>query len=161
MTRVGEGVGQIYVQRHYPPESDRQMHELIDNILAALKEKIETNTWMDAPTKARAVEKLATFDPRIGHPVKYIDYSSLAVKRDDLLGNAIRSDNFQWKLLLSRYHQAGRPRPVGHAAADQQRLLRPDAEPDHLPGRDPAAALFRSQRRSRFKLRQHRRDDRT
>jgi len=100
---LGEGVGQIYVRRHYPPESDRQMHELIDNILAALKEKIETNTWMDAPTKARAIEKLATFDPRIGHPVKYIDYSSLAVKRDDLLGNAIRSDDFQWKLLLSRY----------------------------------------------------------
>ena len=100
---LGEGVGQIYVQRHYPPESDRQMHELIDNILAALKEKIETNDWMDAPTRKRALEKLATFDPRIGHPVKYIDYSSLEVKRDDLLGNAIRSDDFDWKLLLSRF----------------------------------------------------------
>ena len=104
---LGEGVGQIYVQRHYPPESDRQMGELIANIRAALKEKIETNSWMDAPTKARALEKLATFDPRIGHPAKYIDYSSLAVKRDDLLGNAIRSADFDWKLLLSRF-----PKPV-------------------------------------------------
>jgi endothelin-converting enzyme/putative endopeptidase len=100
---LGEAVGQIYVQRHYPPESDRQMHELIDNILAALKEKIEGNSWMDAPTKQRAVEKLATFDPRIGHPVKYIDYSSLVVDRGDLLGNAIRSEDFDWKLLLSRF----------------------------------------------------------
>jgi endothelin-converting enzyme/putative endopeptidase len=100
---LGEGVGQIYVQRHYPPESDRQMHELIDNILAALKEKISNNSWMDAPTKARALGKLATFDPRIGHPVKYIDYSSLAVNRGDLLGNAVRSDEFEWNLLLSRY----------------------------------------------------------
>jgi endothelin-converting enzyme/putative endopeptidase len=76
---LGEGVGQIYVQRHYPPESDRQMHELIDNIRAALKDKIQNNNWMDAPTKAKALDKLATFDPRIGHPPKYIDYSSLVV----------------------------------------------------------------------------------
>ena len=104
---LGEGVGQIYVQRHYPPESDRQMKELIGNILAALKEKIETNGWMDSPTRAKALEKLGTFDPRIGHPAKYIDYSSLEVKPGDLLGNAIRANDFDWKLLLSRY-----PRPV-------------------------------------------------
>jgi len=110
---LGEGVGQIYVQRHYPPESDRQMHELIDNILAALKEKIQNASWMDAPTRARALDKLATFDPRIGHPVKYIDYSSLVVKRGDLLGNAIRSDEFDWNLLLSRY-----PKPVDRTLWD-------------------------------------------
>ena len=110
---LGEGVGQFYIQRHYPPESDRQMHELIDNILAALKDKISNNNWMDAPTKARALEKLATFDPRIGHPPKYIDYSSLEVKRGDLLGNAIRSDEFGWNLLLSRY-----PKPVDRTLWD-------------------------------------------
>jgi endothelin-converting enzyme/putative endopeptidase len=110
---LGEGVGQIYVQRHYPPESDRQMHELIDNILAALKDKIQNAAWMDAPTKARALQKLATFDPRIGHPVKYIDYSSLAVTRGDLLGNAIRSDDFDWKLMLSRF-----PKPVDRTLWD-------------------------------------------
>ena len=110
---LGEGVGQIYVQRHYPPESERQMHELIDNILAALKEKIQNSSWMDAPTKARALEKLATFDPRIGHPPKYIDYSSLKVSRGDLLSNAIRSDDFDWKLLLSRF-----PKPVDRSLWD-------------------------------------------
>jgi endothelin-converting enzyme/putative endopeptidase len=110
---LGEGVGQIYVQRHYPPESDRQMHELINNILAALRDKIENAAWMDAPTKKRALQKLESFDPRIGHPPKYIDYSSLLVKRDDLLGNAIRSDDFQWKLLLSRY-----PKPVDRSLWD-------------------------------------------
>ena len=104
---LGEGVGQIYVQRHFPAESERQMHELIGNILAALKDKIQGNSWMDAATKKRALEKLATFDPRIGHPVKYIDYSSLDVKRDDLFGNALRADKFQWDLLLSRF-----PKPV-------------------------------------------------
>jgi endothelin-converting enzyme/putative endopeptidase len=100
---LGEAVGQIYVQRHYPPESDRQMGELIANIRDALGEKIRTNNWMDAPTKKEALAKLASFDPRTGHPVKYIDYSSLEVKRDDLLGNTMRSDKFDWDLLLSRY----------------------------------------------------------
>jgi endothelin-converting enzyme/putative endopeptidase len=99
---LGEAVGQIYVQRHYPPESDRQMGELIANIRAALQEKIETNNWMDAATKKEALAKLAAFDPRTGHPAKYIDYSSLKVDRADLLGNVIRSGQFDWDLLLTR-----------------------------------------------------------
>jgi endothelin-converting enzyme/putative endopeptidase len=104
---LGEAVGQIYVKRHYPPESDRQMGELIANIRAALQEKIETNDWMDEATRKEAIAKLAQFDPRTGHPSKYIDYSSLKVDRSDLLGNVMRSDDFDWGLLLSR-----RPNPV-------------------------------------------------
>ena len=99
---LGEAVGQIYVERHYPAESDRQMGELIANIRAALQEKIETNSWMDEPTKKEALAKLAAFDPRTGHPAKYIDYSSLKVDRSDLLGNVMRSNQFDWDLLLTR-----------------------------------------------------------
>ena len=99
---LGEAVGQIYVQRHYPPEASRQMGELIDNFRAALAEKIETNSWMDAATKKEALAKLATFDPRTGHPEKYIDYSTLKVDRGDLFGNALRSVQFEWNLLLER-----------------------------------------------------------
>jgi endothelin-converting enzyme/putative endopeptidase len=99
---LGEAVGQIYVQRHYPPEASRQMGELIDNFRAALQEKIETNSWMDAATKKEAVAKLATFDPRTGHPVRYIDYSTLKVDRGDLFGNVLRTEQFDWNLLLER-----------------------------------------------------------
>jgi endothelin-converting enzyme/putative endopeptidase len=99
---LGEAVGQIYVQRHYPSESDRQMGELISNIRAALQEKIETNDWMDEPTRKEALAKLAAFDPRTGHPAKYIDYSTLKVDRSDLLGNVMRSNQFDWDLLLTR-----------------------------------------------------------
>ena len=99
---LGEAVGQIYVQRHYPPESSRQMAELIDNFRASLKDKIETSDWMDEATKKEALAKLATFDPRTGHPVKYIDYSTLKVDRGDLFGNALRSTQFDWDLELSR-----------------------------------------------------------
>ena len=99
---LGEGVGQIYVQRHYPPEASRQMGELIDNFRSALAEKIQNNSWMDAATKKEALAKLATFDPRTGHPIKYIDYSTLKVDRSDLLGNVMRSKKFDWDLEVER-----------------------------------------------------------
>ena len=102
-TALGEGLGQIYVQRHYPAESNRQMGELIANIRAALKDKIDNSGWMDAATKREALAKLTAFDPRTGHPIKYIDYSSMEVKRGDLLGNALRAQDFDWKLQLSRF----------------------------------------------------------
>jgi endothelin-converting enzyme/putative endopeptidase len=99
---LGEAVGSIYVQRHYPAESDRQMGELIANLRAGLEARIAASPWMDDATKTQARAKLAAFDPRIGHPGKYIDYSALKVDRGDLLGNAVRSEDFEWKLQLSR-----------------------------------------------------------
>ncbi len=104
---LGEAVGQIYVQRHYPPASDAQMGELIDNLRGALGERIAKNGWMDDATRKEALAKLASFDPRVGHPKKYIDYSSLVVTRGDLLGNAVAAQNFEWQLQLSRL-----PKPV-------------------------------------------------
>ena len=100
---LGEGVGQFYVQRHYPPESSQVMGELIVNFRAALQEMIETSDWMDEPTKREALAKLASFDPRTGHPEKYIDYSSLEVRRGDLLGNALRAAKFDWELQTDRW----------------------------------------------------------
>jgi putative endopeptidase len=104
---LGEAVGQVYTERYYPPSSDAKMGELIANLRASLEERIKTNTWMDEPTRTQALAKLAAFDPRIGHPVKWIDYSSIKVDRGDLLGNALRARKFQWDLQLSRL-----PKPV-------------------------------------------------
>ncbi|WEJ98096.1 MAG: M13 family metallopeptidase [Candidatus Sphingomonas phytovorans] len=99
---LGEAVGQIYVARHFPPESEAKMAELIVNLRAALEERLKGSAWMDDATKKAAVAKLTAFEPRIGHPVHYIDYASLKVDRGDLLGNAIRSSEFDWNLQLSR-----------------------------------------------------------
>ena len=104
---LGEAVGEIYVKRHYPAESERQMTELIANLREAYGERIRSNSWMDEQTRAAALEKLAAFEPRIGHPVKYINYSSLKVVRGDPLGNAVRAGEFAWNLELSRF-----PKPV-------------------------------------------------
>lgn len=100
---MGEAVGEIYVKDHYPAESERQMTELIGNLRDSYHDKIMAAAWMDEPTRKEALAKLAAFDPRIGHPTKYIDYSSLAVKRGDVLGNAIRAQDFDWKLKLTRF----------------------------------------------------------
>ncbi|PMU31785.1 endothelin-converting protein, partial [Pseudomonas sp. FW305-47B] len=78
------------------------MGELIGDLRGALGERLQANSWMDAKTKAAALAKLDKFDPRIGHPVKYIDYASLKVDRGDLLGNAMRSGEFQHQLDLDR-----------------------------------------------------------
>ena len=99
---LGEAIGRIYVERHYPPESNRQMAELIANLRAALDARITASPWMDDATKQQARAKLTAFDPRIGHPEKWIDYSSLRVDRDDVLGNAVRAGEFGWKLQLER-----------------------------------------------------------
>ncbi len=104
---LGEAVGQIYVQRHYPAASDQQMGELVRNIRGALGDLIARNAWMDAATKKEAQAKLASFDPRVGHPAHYINYSSLKVVRGAPLANAVASDAFDWKLQLSRL-----PRPI-------------------------------------------------
>lgn len=99
---LGEAVGQIYVQRHFPATSKAQMGELIADLRAALDERLKANSWMDAATKEKALAKLAAFDPRIGHPDKYVDYSSMRVDRADLLGNAQRAAQFEYDLQLSR-----------------------------------------------------------
>ena len=107
---LGESVGAIYVKRYFPPAAENQMAELIENLRAAYQQRISGSTWMDAATKKAALVKLAAFEPRIGHPVKYIDYSTLQMDPNDLLGNAVRSDEFQHQLELRRF-----PKPVDRA----------------------------------------------
>jgi endothelin-converting enzyme/putative endopeptidase len=104
---LGEAIGRIYVERHYPAESNRQMSELIANLRAGLEARIAASMWMDEPTKQQARAKLAAFDPRIGHPSKWIDYTPLRIDRKDLLGNTVRAGEFAWRLQLERL-----PKPV-------------------------------------------------
>jgi len=110
---LGEAVGELYAQHHWTADTDKQMTELIGDLRAAYKEKIDNAAWMDEPTRKEALAKLASFDPRIGHPAKYIDYSAMTVSRTDPLGNAIAADDFQWKLELSRL-----PKPVDRGLWD-------------------------------------------
>ena len=99
---LGEAVGQIYVQRHFPPEAKAQMLELVENLRTAYGQRIDASTWMSAETKVVAREKLATFRPKIGYPDRWRDYSALEVRGGDAYGNAKRFQVFDWNFDLAR-----------------------------------------------------------
>ncbi len=80
--RLGEALGRKYVERYFPPAAKARVQELVRNELSAMKEILEGLTWMGPQTKQRALEKLATFNPKIGYPDKWKDYSSVKIRRD-------------------------------------------------------------------------------
>jgi predicted metalloendopeptidase len=91
---LGEVVGKVYVQNYFPAERKKQVEEMVHNFLLAYKERIETLDWMSPDTKKQAQAKLAKISVKVGYPDKWRDYSSLAVKRDDLVGNVMRAREF-------------------------------------------------------------------
>ena len=95
---AGEAMGQLYVKVAFPPESKAKMEALIGNLSAALKVRIENLEWMSPETKAKALEKWATFQPRVGYPDKWRDWSGLSTDRDSYLGNvrAATAFNYRW-----------------------------------------------------------------
>jgi putative endopeptidase len=92
---VGEALGRLYVERYFPTSSKARMDELVRYLIAAYRQEIQRLDWMSDATKVRALEKLAAFNPKIGYPVRWRDYSALEVRADDLAGNARRSASFQ------------------------------------------------------------------
>jgi len=86
-TALGEAVGQIYVQRHFPPDAKAQMLALVENLRRAYGERIDQLSWMSPETKVVAREKLAAFHPKIGYPDRWKDYSTLEVRAGDAFGN--------------------------------------------------------------------------
>ena len=139
---LGEAVGQVYVQQHWPAATASKADELVGDVRAAYADKIAHAAWMDDATRKAALLKLGTFDPRIGHPAKWIDYSTLKITRTDPLANELETERFGWRLELARFPPPGRSRAVADDAADGERLLRSDHESDHGARRDPAAALL-------------------
>lgn len=92
---VGEALGQIYVQRHFPPENKARMVTLVDNLIAAYSDAIDDLEWMTDETKRAAHEKLKTFRPKIGYPDKWLDYSELRLTPGELVENVLASNKFE------------------------------------------------------------------
>ncbi|MYN27051.1 M13 family metallopeptidase [Duganella levis] len=94
---LGEALGKLYVEQHFPAERKARMEQLVKNLLAAFKESINTLDWMSPETKVQAQAKLAKFTTKIGYPNKWRDYSKLTVVKDDLAGNVRRSHVFEYE----------------------------------------------------------------
>ncbi|MBX3692452.1 M13-type metalloendopeptidase [Dokdonella sp.] len=91
---IGMALGQLYVVDNFPPEAKERARVLVDNVQAALKARIEKLDWMGEATKAKALEKWASFLPKIGYPDKWRDWSGLELKRDDHFGNILATLKF-------------------------------------------------------------------
>jgi putative endopeptidase len=91
---MGEAIGRIYVEQHFPPAAKARMVELVENLIEAYRRSIRSLDWMSSETKAKALEKLEKFTPKIGYPDKWRDYSALKIESDDLMGNLARIARF-------------------------------------------------------------------
>jgi putative endopeptidase len=99
---IGEGVGELYVAKFFPPDYKAKMDELVGNLRAAMGQRLTTLSWMDDATRAEAQKKLATFDPRVGYPVKWRDYSAYEVAPDKLFENVRNGRKFEWNRQVAR-----------------------------------------------------------
>jgi putative endopeptidase len=99
---LGDAIGRTYVAEYFPADSKVKMEKLVGNLLAAMKIRIDKLDWMSPETKKEAQAKLASFKVKIGFPAKWRDYSALAIKDGDLVGNVERSGRFQWEYDLAR-----------------------------------------------------------
>jgi len=84
---LGEAVGQLYVEKHFPPQAKKRMEQLVANLIEAYRVDISALDWMSAETKVKALEKLDKFTPKIGYPDKWKDYSTLQITAGDLIAN--------------------------------------------------------------------------
>lgn len=91
---LGEAVGQIYVEKHFPPQAKKRMEQLVAHLIEAYRVDILALDWMSAETKVKALEKLDKFTPKIGYPDKWKDYSTLHITPDDLIANLTAVSRF-------------------------------------------------------------------
>ncbi|HEX5855193.1 MAG TPA: M13 family metallopeptidase, partial [Thermoanaerobaculia bacterium] len=91
---LGEALGKKYVEKYFPPEAKARMLELVKNLRTAMGETIQGLQWMSAETKKRALEKLSTFNPKIGYPDKWKDYSKVAITRDSYWDDVVEGRKF-------------------------------------------------------------------
>jgi putative endopeptidase len=87
---LGDAVGRLYVERHFPPEAKARVDVLVDNLRKAYRVSIESLDWMTPETREKALAKLEKFTAKIGYPKNWRDYSQFRVDRADLYGNVVR-----------------------------------------------------------------------
>ncbi|MDL5351991.1 M13-type metalloendopeptidase [Microbacterium sp. zg-YB36] len=103
---LGEAVGKVYVERHFPPAAKIAMDELVANLVEAYRQSIRGLEWMSPETRERALAKLDAFTPKIGFPVKWKDYATLDIDAGDLLGNVRRAHVWEHDRQVARVGQS-------------------------------------------------------
>jgi predicted metalloendopeptidase len=127
---LGQAVGQLYTQKYFPPEAKARAEAMAVDLLSAFRGRISDLTWMSAPTKQKALAKLAAFKIFVGYPDTWIDYSTLDVVRGDAFGNMRRAEAFNRSRNLARLKQPVDPIdwPLNPQAPGAVIMFSPNAE---------------------------------
>jgi len=99
---LGDLVSKIYVDKYFSSEAKKKVNEMVDNLTASYKERIETREWMGTETKKQAQHKLETIMRKLAFPDKWRDYSSLEIKKDAYVLNYFRANNFDFKYMTDK-----------------------------------------------------------
>jgi putative endopeptidase len=99
---IGEALGRLFVEQHFPPAARVRMTEMVGNIRAVVQDRLKHLEWMSEPTRVKALAKFDRFTQKIGHPEVFRDYSKVSVRRDDYLGNVRRSAAFESRREIAR-----------------------------------------------------------
>jgi putative endopeptidase len=99
---VGEALGKLYVAKYFPPATKARIDQLVDNLMAAYRQDVNALDWMGPATKKQALDKLTKLRRKIGYPSHWRDYSGLVIRRDDLVGNVIRSNEWDFAYQLGK-----------------------------------------------------------
>lgn len=91
---LGDALGKIYTDKYFPPAAKARMQEMVKNLLWAMGDNIQKLDWMGPETKKRAMEKLSTFNPKVGYPDTWKDYSSLKIDRSSYWNNVVEGARF-------------------------------------------------------------------
>jgi putative endopeptidase len=101
---MGFGVGQLFSAKYFSPEAKAKIQELVANLLAAYRARMQKLDWMDDKTKEQALQKLDTYTIKVGYPDHTRDYSKLVVRKDDLIGNVRRAAEADWDFYSGRFN---------------------------------------------------------
>jgi putative endopeptidase len=104
--QMGEALGKLYVEKHFPPAAKQRMDELVKNLMDAYRERIESRDWMGPKTKKLALAKLRTVLPKIGYPSKWRDYSPLEIRGDSYADNIMRAQAYESRYWFAKIGQA-------------------------------------------------------
>ncbi|MEU0540836.1 M13 family metallopeptidase [Nocardia sp. NPDC005978] len=99
---VGEALGKMYVDKHFPPSAKKQALAMVDDLKSAYRENFRTSNWMSPPTRDAAIVKLDKIDAKIGYPDKWEDYSKLTVTRGRLVESLIAANEFDARRMFDR-----------------------------------------------------------
>ncbi|MDQ3047437.1 MAG: M13 family metallopeptidase [Bacteroidota bacterium] len=99
---LGDALGQLFVEKHFTEESKKRVSEMVDNLIASYRVRIDSRDWMSAETKKQAHLKLDKVMRKLGYPDKWKDYSSLDIKRDSYVQNFLRGNNYEHLIMVNK-----------------------------------------------------------